>query len=91
MNTGGAAFCLTVAFCRIKSRDQFHSVLLSLEKMGHHLALRSDTTPSSRQAGFAEQCRFDRHGVEPGDVPGWIRPLDVELIGLRDPIKCDTL
>ncbi len=63
---------------------QLDGFLFPSEMMDHHLSLASDAAPFPEQAHIAKEVRFDRHGVIACHVPGGVRALDVEMVGLRD-------
>lgn len=63
---------------------EVHRLSFCCEVMAYCLAVRSDTSPTSRQARFAKQIWLDGHGIEASHVFRAVDPLDIEVIGLND-------
>lgn len=61
-----------------------HRFSFCCEMMAYCLAVRSDTSPTSRQARFAKQIWLDGHGIEASHVFRTVDSFDIEVIGLND-------
>ncbi|TWF43456.1 hypothetical protein FHW37_11929 [Neorhizobium alkalisoli] len=61
-------------------QEKGNSMLLPLEVMDHHLALRADPSPPPRQAWLAEQVGLDGQAIEARHVSCAVLPLEIEMI-----------
>ena len=64
--------------------EEDHGLSLGFEMVAHCLAVRSDTSPTPRQASFAEQVGLYGHRIETGHVFRGVRPLNREVVRLGD-------
>lgn len=67
-----------------KLKEQPDRLFLPREMMLPPLAGGADTTPSTDEAGLAEQVRLDRHGIIPGHIFLGVDAFDIELVALRN-------
>ena len=63
---------------------QINRVILVFKVMHLALTALADAPPAPCQAGFAEQCCRDFHGVIPGHVARGFGAFDINAVGLHD-------